>query len=192
MAQKYAKAYLSELVKSIENLPLGKVEEIADVLKKAYTQGRHVFIMGNGGSAATASHFVCDLAKGTRVEGKKHYKVIGLTDNIPLLTAWSNDVAYKDVFRSQLENLLEKDDVVMMFSGSGNSPNILEAAKYARAKKAVTVAFTGFDGGKIKDLVDVCIIVPSHNMERIEDLHLVLEHLIKLYLWEEISAGRLS
>lgn len=192
MAQKYAKQYLSELVKSIGSLPLDKVEEIANVLKDAYTHGRHVFVMGNGGSAATASHFVCDLAKGTRVKGKKHFKVIGLTDNVPLLTAWSNDVSYKDVFKSQLENLLEKDDIVIIFTGSGNSENVLEAAKYAGSVKAKTISFTGFDGGKIKNLSDVCIIVPSNNMERVEDLHLVLEHLIKLYLWEEISAGRLS
>jgi D-sedoheptulose 7-phosphate isomerase len=192
MPEKYAKKYLNELVISINAIPLDKIREIAGVLKEAYKKGRHVFIMGNGGSAATASHFVCDLAKGTRVPGKKHFKAIGLTDNVPLLTAWSNDVAYKDVFKSQLENLLEKGDVVIVFTGSGNSPNILEAAKYSRKVKAKTIAFTGFDGGKIKKLSDICMIVPSNNMERIEDIHLILEHLIKLYLWEEIREGRLS
>ena len=192
MPEKYAKRYLSELITSINAIPLDKVREIAGVLKDAYKKGRHVFIMGNGGSAATASHFVCDLAKGTRVPGKKHFKAIGLTDNVPLLTAWSNDVAYKDVFKSQLENLMEKGDIVIMFTGSGNSPNILEAAKYSKKAGAKTIAFTGFDGGKIRKLADICMIVPSNNMERIEDIHLVLEHLIKLYLWEEIREGRLS
>ena len=192
MPERYAKKYLVELVKSINNIPLDKIKEIAGVLKEAYKKGRHVFIMGNGGSAATASHFVCDLAKGTRVAGKKHFKVIGLTDNVPLLTAWSNDVAYKDVFKSQLENLLEKDDVVIVFTGSGNSPNVLEAVRYSKKVKSRTVAFTGFDGGKIKKMADICMIVPSNNMERVEDIHLVLEHLIKLYLWEEIREGRLS
>ena len=192
MPEKYAKSYLSELVKSINAIPLDKIKEIAGVLKGAYKKGRHVFIMGNGGSAATASHFVCDLAKGTRVAGRKYFKAIGLTDNVPLLTAWSNDVAYKDVFKAQLENLLEKDDIVIVFTGSGNSPNILEAVRYSKKIKAKTVAFTGFDGGKIKDLADVCLIVPSNNMERVEDMHLILEHLIKLYLWEEIREGRLS
>ena len=192
MPEKYAKSYLSERVKSINAIPLDKIKEIAGVLKEAYKKGRHVFIMGNGGSAATASHFVCDLAKGTRVAGRKHFKAIGLTDNVPLLTAWSNDVAYKDVFKSQLENLLEKDDIVIVFTGSGNSPNILEAVRYSKKIKAKTVAFTGFDGGKIKDLADICLIVPSNNMERVEDMHLILEHLIKLYLWEEIREGRLS
>lgn len=192
MPKEYAKRYLGELKRSIDDLPLDKIKDIVDVLKTAYKKGSHVFIMGNGGSAATASHFVCDLAKGTRVHGKKHFKVIGLTDNVPLLTAWSNDVAYKDVFKSQLENLVEKNDIVIVFTGSGNSANVLEAAKYARKVKAKTIAFTGFDGGKIKRLADVCLIVPSNNMERVEDLHLILEHLIKLYLWEEIREGRLS
>jgi len=192
MPERYAKRYLSELVKSINDIPLDKVREIAEVLKGAYNKGRHVFIMGNGGSAATASHFVCDLAKGTHVAGKKRYKVIGLTDNVPLLTAWSNDVAYKDVFKSQLENLLSPADIVIVFTGSGNSLNVLEAAKYARKVKAQVIAFTGFDGGKIRKLSDVCLVVPSNNMERVEDLHLVLQHLIKLYLWEEIREGRLS
>jgi len=192
MAKEHAKKYLNELKKSMDDLPLDKINEIVNMLKSAYRKKRHIFIMGNGGSAATASHFVCDLAKGTRVQGKNHFKVIGLTDNVPLLTAWSNDVSYNDVFKSQLENLLEKDDIVIVFTGSGNSGNILEAAKYARKIKAKTIAFTGFDGGKIKKHADICLIVPSNNMERIEDLHLILEHLIKLFLWEEIHEGRLS
>ncbi len=192
MPGKFAKQYLSELVDSINDLPFDGIREVVSVLKEAYRKGRHVFIMGNGGSAATASHFVCDLSKGTRVSGKKHFKAIGLIDNVPLLTAWSNDVTFKDVFKAQLENLLSAGDVVVVFTGSGNSPNVLEAAKYAKKIKAKTIAFTGFNGGKIKKLADVCLIVPSNNMERIEDLHLILEHLIKLYLWEEIREGRLS
>ncbi|MDD5593430.1 MAG: SIS domain-containing protein, partial [Candidatus Margulisbacteria bacterium] len=154
--------------------------------------GRHIFIMGNGGSAATASHFVCDLAKGTRVPGKKHFKVIGLTDNIPLLTAWSNDTSYKDVFRSQLENMLEKGDLVIIFTGGGRSPNVLAAARFARQMGAKTISFTGLGGGPIKKLSDICLMAPSNNMERIEDMHLILQHLIKLYLREEIESGRLS
>ncbi len=192
MPKGYAKRYLGELKRSIDDLPLDRIKDIADVLRSAYKKGRHVFIMGNGGSAATASHFVCDLAKGTRVRGKRHFKAVGLTDNVPLLTAWSNDVSYRDVFKSQLENLLEKDDVVVVFTGSGNSANILEAVKYAKKMKARTVAFTGFDGGKVRKLADVCLIVPSNSMERVEDMHLILEHLIKLHLREEISEGRLS
>lgn len=192
MPHKFAMEYLEGLTASINNMPFDKIKEIVDVLKGAYKKGRHIFIMGNGGSAATASHFVCDLAKGTRVKGKKHFKVIGLTDNVPLLTAWSNDVSYDDVFKSQLENLLNKDDIVIIFTGSGNSRNVIEAAKYSKKVKAKTIVFTGFEGGKIKKFADVSLVAPSDNMERIEDLHLILEHLIKLYLWEEIRAGRLS
>ena len=111
---------------------------------------------------------------------------------MPLLTAWGNDASYDDIFSAQLEPLLEKDDIVMVFTGSGNSKNILKAVKYANSARAHTIACTGFNGGKVKDLAKTCLIVPSNNMERIEDIHLVLEHLIHLYLLEEIKEGRLE
>ena len=192
MTKKYARKYLDDLIKSIDNIPLDKVEDIADILKEAYKKGRRIFVMGNGGSAATASHFVCDLAKGSGVKGKKKFKVIGLTDNVPLLTAWGNDASYDDIFSAQLEPLLEKGDLVVVFTGSGNSKNILKAVKYANSAGAHSIAFTGFNGGRVKNLAKTCLIVPSNNMERIEDIHLVLEHLIHLYLLEEINEGRLE
>ncbi len=191
MAKKYARKYLDELIKSIDNIPLDKVEEIAELLKEAYGKGRRIFVMGNGGSAATASHFVCDLAKGSGVKGKKKFKVIGLTDNVPLMTAWGNDASYDDIFSAQLEPLLEKDDIVVVFTGSGNSKNIIKAVEHANSAHAKTIAFTGFKGGKVKDLARICLIAPSDNMERIEDIHLILEHLLHLYLLEEINEGRL-
>lgn len=191
MIKAHAKKYLEDLVRSIDKIPLEKIEKIVETLRAAYKQGRHIFIMGNGGSAATASHFVCDLSKGTFVPGKKRFRVVGLTDNVPLMTAWSNDVSYEDIFKAQLENLVDKKDVVIVFTGSGNSPNILKAVKYANSRGAVTVGFTGFNGGKLKALAKVCLIVPSKNMERIEDIHLVLEHLVKLFIHEEIRTGRI-
>jgi len=192
MPQKYAKQYLDELKRSIDNLPLNDLEEIIGLIKQAYSAGRHIFVMGNGGSAATASHFVCDFAKGSGVKGKKKFKVIGLTDNIPMMTALGNDISYDEIFSEQLDVLLAKDDLVIVFTGSGNSKNILKAVEYANANGAKTIAFTGFSGGKIKDLANKTLIVPSDNMERIEDLHLILEHLMHLYLLEEVSEGRLS
>jgi D-sedoheptulose 7-phosphate isomerase len=191
MIKQHAKDYLKDLVNSIDKIPLDKIEKIVTVLKKAYSKKKHVFIMGNGGSAATASHFVCDLSKGTMVSGKKRFHVHGLTDNVPTMTAWSNDLSYEDIFKAQLENLVEKGDVVIVFTGSGNSPNILKAVKYSNSMGAVTVGFTGFDGGKLRSLAKISLIVPSKNMERIEDIHLILEHLIKLHLYEEIQAGRI-
>lgn len=190
MIKEHAKKYLEELVKSIDELPLQTIEKIANELKKAYRKNRHVFIMGNGGSAATASHFVCDLSKGTMVAGKKRFRVFGLTDNVPLMTAWGNDVSYEDIFKSQLEEIVGKGDIVIVFTGSGNSPNIIKAVRYANSAGAVTIGFTGFDGGKLKKYAKISLVAPSKNMERIEDIHLVLEHLIKLFLFEEIRAGR--
>ena len=190
MIKKHAQNYLEQLIGSLDRIPLDKIEDIVGVLKKAYREGRHVFIMGNGGSAATASHFVCDLSKGTMVSGRKRFKVTGLVDNVPLMTAFSNDISYADIFKAQLENLVEKGDIVIVFTGSGNSENILNAVKYANRTGAVTVGFTGFDGGKLKKLAKIALLAPSNNMERVEDIHLVLEHLIKLFLFEEIKSGR--
>ena len=192
MPKEFAKKYLAELKGSIDRLPMDKIEEVVGVLSEAYKEGRHIFVMGNGGSAATASHFACDFAKGTGVKGKKKMKVIALTDNVPLMTAWGNDSSYDDIFSAQLEPFLEKRDVVIVFTGSGNSRNILKAVEYANSAGARTVAFTGFKGGKVKDLAKHVLIVPSDNMERIEDLHLILEHLIHLYFFEAISEGRIS
>jgi D-sedoheptulose 7-phosphate isomerase len=192
MPKKYAQKYLEELKKSIDLLPLDKLEEIIELLKDAYRKGKHIFVMGNGGSAATASHFVCDFTKGCGVKGKKKFKVIGLTDNVPIMTALSNDVSYDEIFSAQLEPLLQNGDLVLVFTGSGNSKNILIAVEYANSLGATTVALTGFTGGKVKDLAHKTLIVPSGNMERVEDLHLVLEHLMHLYILEEIREGRLS
>lgn len=191
MLKEHAKDYLNDLVSSIDKLPIDLIEKIVAEFKIAYRKRKHVFIMGNGGSAATASHFCCDLSKGTMVSGKKRFRVVGLTDNVPLMTAIGNDISYEDIFKSQLENLVDKGDVVIVFTGSGNSSNIIKAVKYANSAGAITIGFTGFNGGKLKNLAKISLVVPSNNMERIEDIHLILEHLIKLFLFEEIRAGRI-
>jgi D-sedoheptulose 7-phosphate isomerase len=191
MVKKHAKKYLEELIKSLNELPLDKIDEVAKLLREAYITGHYIFVMGNGGSAATASHFACDFSKGNSVKGKKKFKIIALTDNVPLMTAWGNDVSYDEIFSAQLEPLLEKDDLVIVFTASGNSKNILKAVKFANFNNAKTIAFTGFSGGEIKNLADTCLIVPSYNMERIEDCHLILEHLLHLYFLEEIQKSTL-
>jgi len=191
MLKEHARNYLNDLVGSIDKLPIHMIEKIVKELKTAYKKGKHIFIMGNGGSAATASHFVCDLSKGTIVSGKKRFRVIGLTDNVPLMTAFGNDASYEDIFKSQIENIIEKGDIAIVFTGSGNSPNVIKAVKYANSAGATTIGFTGFDGGKLRRHAKICLVAPSRNMERIEDIHLILEHLIKLFLFEEIRAGRI-
>ena len=158
--------------------------EVIDVLEEARDKGRSVFLFGNGGSAATASHFASDLAKGAISLGKPRVKAFALTDNVPLLSAWANDSAYENVFAEQLENFIEVGDIAFGISGSGNSPNVLNGIKVAKAKGATTIGFIGFDGGKLRELVDVRIIVSSHNMEQVEDIHLLLEHIITTCLRE--------
>lgn len=134
--------------------------------------------MGNGGSASTASHFVCDLAKNTRHPGLPHFRVIGLTDNMAIFSAYANDEGYENVFTTQLANLVEAGDIVIAISASGNSANVLKAVEEARNHAAVTIGFTGFDGGRLGSLVDVQVHVNSHIIEHVEDIHLALEHMI--------------
>ncbi|HID24182.1 MAG TPA: SIS domain-containing protein [Planctomycetaceae bacterium] len=134
--------------------------------------------MGNGGSAATASHMANDFNKLTIVPGQPRFKAIALTDNVPLMTAWGNDTAYENIFVEQLLNFLEPGDVVIGISTSGNSPNVLKALQVAREHGAVTVGFTGRDGGQLKHLVDHCILVPSDHIGQQEDMHMVLDHVI--------------
>lgn len=172
------KNYLSQVGATLGELPLDKIAQVVEVLGEAREKGNRIFIFGNGGSAATASHFASDLAKGAICKGKPRFKAFALTDNVPLLSAWANDTDYGNVFSEQLENFVEPGDVAIAISGSGNSPNVLNGAKAAKAKGATTIGFIGFDGGRLKDLVDIAIIVPSYNMEQVEDTHLLLGHII--------------
>ena len=183
--------YLRELKETFDKLPYSQIKKIKDILLQAYRENKKVFIMGNGGSATTASHFACDLAKGTagKDNSRKRFKAIALTDNVPLLTAWANDTAYENIFLEQLKNLLDTGDVVIALSGSGNSKNVLRAVEYANAQEAVTIGLTGFEGGKLKSMVKECLIVPSRRMEQIEDVHLILEHLLCFWLRKILTAG---
>ena len=185
LLREFTKDYIKKLKEILDELPLEKIEKIADILLEAYERGRYVYIMGNGGSAATAAHMVCDLAKGTiwpASPGDKRFRVMGMSDNIPLLTAWTNDIDYSQVFREQLLNLVGEGDVVIGMSGSGSSENVIKAIEYANSCSATTVGFSGCGGGKLKAVAKECIVVNSHNMERVEDVHLIISHIIKLYL----------
>ena len=181
--------YLREVQVMLARMPLEEIRQVVEVLLDAHRAGSKVFIMGNGGSAATASHFACDLAKGTIVPGRPRFRVIALTDNMPLITAWGNDVAYEDIFAEQLSPLLESGDVVIVISASGNSGNVLKAARMAKRKGATTVGFTGRGGGKLQPLVDVCVAVPSDCTEQVEDAHLILEHLICTVIRQELQSS---
>lgn len=160
----------------MEALPFEQVDAVADVLVEAYEYGRTIFTFGNGGSAALASHFACDLGKGTVNGSSKRFRVMALTDNVPLMTAWANDSNYENIFSEQLANFAAPDDVAFAISGSGNSPNVLKALDVAKQAGLITTGMSGFAGGAMRDLCDACIVVPCDNMQIIEDLHLCIAH----------------
>lgn len=176
-AKAYVQKYLDHLIEDIKALSIDQIIEVAEVLRTAQIQGKRIFIMGNGGSAAAAAHLTCDLGKNTRQPDQPRLRVISLVDNIAGLTAYANDEGYENVFSEPLLSLAEKGDVAIAISGSGNSPNVLKAMETAKQLGVITIGLTGFEGGKLRSMVDYCLVVPSHNMERIEDLHLILNHL---------------
>lgn len=181
--------YFDEMKSAFDRIDREPIREAIDVLHQARLDGRQVFIMGNGGSASTASHMVCDLAKNTRHADWPHYKVIGLADNMAILSAYGNDDGYENVFRLQLANLLNPGDVVVAISTSGNSPNVLRAVELANEVGATVIGMTGFGAGKLGGMVDVHLHVPSDCIEQVEDIHLMLEHLITKALRDMTRAG---
>jgi D-sedoheptulose 7-phosphate isomerase len=173
----------------LDGLPYAEIEKVTFRLLRAYEEGRTVFLFGNGGSAALASHFACDLGKGTsaRCNGSRRFRVIALTDNLPLITAWANDTSYDNIFVEQLRNLLGAGDITFAISGSGNSPNVLRALEAGRVMGSTTIGLTGFMGGQMKALCDYCIVVPSDNMQIIEDFHLSVTHAVFAGVCREIG-----
>jgi D-sedoheptulose 7-phosphate isomerase len=180
-------SYLEELSGAIHQLPLPAIDCLVRVFLRAYDDGRTIFLFGNGGSAALASHMTCDLGKGTAPAAGKRLRAVALTDNVALITAWANDTRYERIFAEQLENLLEPGDVAFAISASGSSPNVLAALSFARQAGAVTAGITGFQGGQMKFLCDVCVVVPSDDMQIIEDLHVAIAHSIFRVLRHEIQ-----
>lgn len=170
--------YLEQLRTTISNLPVEGIEKAINVLHRTRLSGQQVFIMGNGGSASTSTHFVCDLAKNTAYPDLPGFRVIGLSDNMAIFSALGNDNGYENVFVEQLRNLVRKGDVVIAISTSGNSENVVRAVQFAVETGAFTIGMTGFNGGKLAELVDIEIRVPSHNIQHVEDVHLSLEHMI--------------
>jgi D-sedoheptulose 7-phosphate isomerase len=170
------RSYFRCLSETIARISSDDIEAVADILLRAYEEENTVFMFGNGGSAALASHFACDLAKGTLNGSRKRFKALALTDNVPLMTAWANDSHYDDIFSEQLSSFVRRNDVAFAISGSGNSPNVLKALKVAKEAGAVTVGLTGFEGGKMRALCHAVVVVPSDNMQLIEDLHVCVTH----------------
>ena len=182
MLRDFFNSYVRGIASCQEEVSLEKLDTILNVLSEAQRERRRIFILGNGGSATTASHMACDLGKGAAVPGLPRLRAISLTDNTALLTAWANDASYESVFKEQLATLLEPGDVVIGISASGNSPNVLRAIEFANQHGALTIGFIGFGGGKLKDLVQIDITVSSRNYGVVEDFHCVLNHVLAQYL----------
>ena len=179
-------SYASQLASIISSLPSERIAELTDIIEQAHKNGRFIFLFGNGGSAAAASHLAVDLAKG--IECQPRMKALSLTDNVPQITAWANDTAYGNIFAEQLRNFIGPGDVAIGISASGNSENVLRAVELANSVGAITIGLTGYEGGKLKSLAKHCLIVASNNMQQIEDAHLVICHQIFTALRSRLSA----
>lgn len=180
----FTEAYRSQLLTAISTLDLSKVDQAIAWFREARDGDRHIFVCGNGGSASTASHFACDILKGASFERDRRFRILALTDSLPTLTAYSNDVCYACVFEEQLKNFAQRDDVVMAISGSGNSANVIRAIEYGNRIGCKTLALTGRDGGRLGSLAQLNIQIPVEHMGRIEDLHLVVCHMIAYHFME--------
>jgi D-sedoheptulose 7-phosphate isomerase len=180
--------YLDEVGSLLASLPHQPIDDIIDALLTAHRYGRTVYVIGNGGSAATASHFACDLQKWTIASGQRRFRALALTDNMPVFSAWSNDDGYEQAFEQQLCTLLNPGDIVVAISGSGRSPNVVRAVRYAAAHGAVTIGLTGYEGGDLLRLTDHCLVVPSDRMNQIEDVHMTLCHLIADVIRDALAA----
>jgi D-sedoheptulose 7-phosphate isomerase len=184
----FPEAYKAELLKAIETVDLEKVNHAIATLAKAREEDRHIFVCGNGGSASTASHFACDMVKGASFGREKRFRIMALTDSLPTITAYSNDVSYECVFVEQLKNFAKPGDVVMAISGSGNSPNVLRAVEYANSIGCRTIALSGRNGGKLGPLAEVNIQASNPHMGRIEDVHMIVMHMICYYFMDAEKA----
>lgn len=173
--------YLCELLSSLDFLA---IEKVADCFLKARDRGATIFFLGNGGSAATASHFAQDLGEIGRKAKTKAFRTISLCENVPFMTALSNDYGFDRIFTGQLSNLFKKGDVLVAISASGNSPNVVEAVKLANRLRGTTIGLVGFDGGKLAKICDYLLHVKTRFGEYgpVEDIHLILDHMITTYL----------
>ena len=179
--------YLSHLQGVLERLSLDDVRQSIDLVMETYQADRQIFIIGNGGSASTASHIANDLSKGASVPGARRFRVISLTDNVATMTAWSNDVSYDDVFVEQLKNLVNSGDLLIAISASGNSENIIRAIRHAKASGCKTIGWTGFGGGKLREIADVSVVVDSYDYGPVEDVHLILNHILHSWIRKELT-----
>lgn len=181
-AKAFAVWYRERMKAQWDGLDLEAIARLAEAVVAAQEAGRSVYVMGNGGSAATASHWATDLSKTAEREGHPPLRCVSLADNVAYITAIGNDLSFDEIFARQLENLLQKGDLVVLISGSGNSPNLLRAAELARERGARVAALLGFDGGKLLGLAHVPVLVASDQYGCVEDVHMSIGHIVAFYL----------
>lgn len=191
-SSEFAKDYLTNLKQVLDRLPLADFERVTQAVEAAHAAGKQIFIIGNGGSAATASHMMNDLSKGTLGHKGdapwKRFRVVALTDNVSLMTAWANDTDYHHIFSEPLKNLAQPGDLLIAISASGNSPNIIVAVEAAKQLGVKVAGIAGFNGGTLAKLSDVAFVVPSDDYGPIEDVHMILDHMLTAYLYEKLKA----
>lgn len=180
----FVQEYKSDLLNAIDAIDLAKVDQIIEIFKRARQEGKHIFTCGNGGSASSASHFVCDIVKGASYKRESKFKVTSLCDNMATMLAYANDVSYDSVFVEQLKNFAAPGDVVLAISGSGNSPNVVNALEYANSVGCQTIALTGRDGGKLGTVAQLNLNVGVPHMGRIEDAHMIVCHMVAYYFMD--------
>lgn len=183
--------YLDRLTQALEGLPREPLRMLGEMLFRAYRNEKQVFTLGNGGSASTASHMAADLGKNTIGPNMRRFRILSLNDNASMLTALANDLGYENVFCEQLMNLIRPGDLLIVISGSGNSPNVLKAMHYAREQCAEVVGILGFDGGQAASLADLSIVVPSDHYGVVEDAHLIINHILVEHFKASLAAGQL-
>ncbi len=183
----FSSNYIEQLKKVLDDFPHDQFEKLIEVLLESYEKGRRIFVMGNGGSASTASHLACDINKGCCLDRDKKFKMICLNDNIATMLAYANDLSYEDIFVEQLKNFFDPADVVIGISGSGNSANVLKAMEYANANGGITVGLCGFSGGKLYGMARVPLLVRVHDMQKVEDVHMVIVHMVMQAIMQRLN-----
>jgi D-sedoheptulose 7-phosphate isomerase len=188
----FAERYRDELLSALNTINPDQVSQAIEILAEARDHGRRIFVCGNGGSASTASHFATDLVKGASFQRSSRFRIMALTDSLPTITAYSNDVSYDSIFVEQMMNFAEPGDVLIAISSSGNSPNVLRAIEYANSIGCRTIALSGRDGGRLGPLAGLNIQISHMHTGRIEDAHMVVLHMIGYYFMEEDQARLLT
>jgi len=182
--------YLAGLKDVLDRFDYDGFERTVNMILSAYENETHIFVMGNGGSGSTASHFACDINKGCCIDLEKKFKMICLNDNVPTMLALSNDISYESVFVEQMKNFFNPGDLVIGISGSGNSENVLRAIRYAKENNGRTIGFSGYSGGKLADLADVSLVARVDDMQKVEDVHMIIVHIIMQAVYKTLNTDQ--